>query len=67
MMVIDEAPADQVPRWFEFMETYPDIEIASPFLTRGMWKAYLDGEVISVQLDLRRLLDDLEDKLGRRS
>lgn len=64
MMVIDRAPADQVPRWQQFTADHPEIEIVSPAITRGMWKAYRDGKCISVQLDLRRLLDDLGDKLG---
>lgn len=56
---------DQVPRLEEFRRNHPEIEIMSPYGTKsGFWKAFRDGEQLTVQVDLRRLLDKLEEPCG---
>jgi hypothetical protein len=58
---------DQVPRLEQFRAAHPDIEIMSPLDARSSpwWKAYRkDGEPLATGVDLRRLLDVLDVKLG---
>jgi hypothetical protein len=57
----DVAYEDQVPRLEQFRAEHPEIEIRSPIDNQsGFWKAYRDGMILSVQHDLRWLLDHLE-------
>lgn len=57
----DVAYEDQVPRLEQFRAEHPEIEIKSPLENQGpFWKAYRDGMILSVQHDLRWLLDHLE-------
>lgn len=57
---------DQVPRLEAFKAAHPDVDIMSPLDSRSApwWKAYRDGEPLATGVDLRRLLDTLESKLG---
>lgn len=52
---------DQVPRLERFKAEHPEIAIRTPLDSgSGVWSAARDGVVLTVQHDLRRLLDKLE-------
>lgn len=52
---------DQVPRLEKFRIEHPEIEISNPRDTRSpFWRAHRDGELLTVQNNLRFLLDKLE-------
>ena len=53
---------DQVPRLESFKAQHPEIDVMSPDDSRtGFWKAFRDGELLTVQHDLRWLLDRLDE------
>ena len=60
-MVMQDSYMDQVPRLERFKAEHPEITIKTPLDTKsGAWVAYRDGIVLTVQHDLRWLLDKLE-------
>lgn len=62
-----DSEEDQVPRLARFREAHPEVDICNPQAARSQfWKAARDGEIIAIEIDLRRLLDTLERKLGGR-
>lgn len=64
MELISGQRVDQVPRMERFRAEHPDIEIVSPLVLRSaFWKARRGGEVLAIELDLRRLLDTLDRRL----
>jgi hypothetical protein len=62
----NQTTTDQVLRLERFKADHPDIEIMSPLESRAApwWKAFRDGEPLATGVDLRRLLDTLDAKLG---
>jgi hypothetical protein len=58
---MQNAYMDQVPRLEQFKGEHPEITIRTPLDSgSGAWSAARDGVVLTVQYDLRRLLDKLE-------
>jgi hypothetical protein len=53
---------DQVVRLRKFREDHPDIEVRAPSYASDsqLWSAHRDGLTLSVQRELRGLLDKLE-------